>query len=36
MKGQNSEMNEKNRQLTQRLENMERFIGFSDKKVKNE
>jgi hypothetical protein len=29
-------MNEKNRQLMQRLENMERFIGYSDEKVKNE
>jgi hypothetical protein len=29
-------MNEKNRQLMQRLENMERCIGNSDEKVKNE
>ena len=36
MKEQNEEMKEKNSQLTQRLENIERFIGYSDDKVKNE
>ena len=29
-------MNDKNNELMQRLENMERFIGYSDEKFKNE
>ena len=36
MKEKNEEMKEQNSQLTQRLENIERFIGYSDDKVKNE
>jgi hypothetical protein len=36
LKEQNLEMKEQNTQLTHRLENIERFIGYSDEKVKNE